>query len=47
MTRSRYARKWRFGRARYTFAPVPTCLVGIIMETQARHGVTLARNFAA
>lgn len=44
---TRPLRKWRFGRARYTFAPVPACLVGIILETQARHGVTLARNFAA
>ena len=35
------------GRTRYTFAPVPACLARIILETQARHGVTLARNFAA
>jgi hypothetical protein len=47
MTRSRYARKRRCGRARYTFAPVPACLAEIIMETQARYRVTLARNFAA
>ena len=34
------------GRTRFIFAPVPACLAEIILETQARHGVTLARGFA-
>ena len=34
------------GRTRFMFAHVPACLAGIILETQARHGVTLARGFA-
>lgn len=42
----RFTRRWRFGRARFTFRPVPACLVSIILETQARHGVTLAKDFA-
>ena len=44
---TRPLRKWRFGRARYVFAPVPACLADTIQAVQSRYGVTLSTEFSA